>query len=256
MNRQAPKYYSQFGEDFLLWEFFDHKSNGFYVDVGAFDGVHLSNTYSFELQGWRGICVEPHPRYYEFCQQSRPNAICVQAATVGSDAQELVEFFTEEMGLLSGIEPGREEDVGNRYLARGLEFRGFSRVNVRAITLNRLLNEYLPANNEIDFLSIDVEGTEVDTLMGLNFERYRPRVIVVETNTVAAKQNITRYLHKNCGYHYARNLAVNAIYSRDASDVARINRIPINCRIEPQEHPLGKEYTIRNFLYGKVISGG
>jgi len=55
------RYYGQHGEDFLLWHFFNYRRDGYFLDIGAHDGIALSNTKSFEERGWRGICAEPVP---------------------------------------------------------------------------------------------------------------------------------------------------------------------------------------------------
>ena len=75
-------YFGQHGEDCLLSEFFKDESTGVYVDFGAFDGKHLSNTYIFDKLGWSGVCVEADTRYFNLCEQGR-TAICINAACVG-----------------------------------------------------------------------------------------------------------------------------------------------------------------------------
>ena len=69
-RNEIYRYYSQYGEDFILWNFFDYKEHGFFIDVGAFDGKHLSNTLSFEEHGWKGICIEPVSEYFKLCKKS------------------------------------------------------------------------------------------------------------------------------------------------------------------------------------------
>ena len=64
------KYYGQRGEDFILWSIFQKDPTpGTYLDIGALDGAHYSNTLSFELAGWKGICVEAHPFYIDICKK-------------------------------------------------------------------------------------------------------------------------------------------------------------------------------------------
>lgn len=86
-------YYSQYGEDLILDQFFKAKNitNGFFVDVGALDGIHLSNTYKFEQDGWNGICIEPHKQYFGLICKNRKsinyNVAC------GNKNQDNIEFF-------------------------------------------------------------------------------------------------------------------------------------------------------------------
>ena len=134
------KYYSQSGEDFIAWHYFDFKKNGFFVEIGAFDGIHLSNTYSFERAGWRGICVEPHPEYFPICKKNRPNSICLHLACIEDENIHQVEFNAEKLGLLSGINIDNH-DVEKRYNNRGLEYTPAEKIIVKSTTLNKILKE-------------------------------------------------------------------------------------------------------------------
>jgi len=73
-NALGRKYFGKNGADFLIWSLFSREEPGFFVDAGAFDGIHLSNSYSFELAGWGGICVEAHPEYFPHLQKTGPEA--------------------------------------------------------------------------------------------------------------------------------------------------------------------------------------
>ena len=74
------KYYSQFGQDKFCYEnFFINKEDGFFLEIGALDGIKFSNTYFFEKRGWKGICVEPSPKKFSLLEKNR-NCICEQLA--------------------------------------------------------------------------------------------------------------------------------------------------------------------------------
>jgi len=253
MKRKNCRYYSQHGEDFLLSNLFHHKETGFYVDVGGFDGVHLSNSYSFEQQGWAGICIEPHPIYFQLCKQARPRAICLNVACVGDDHVDTIEFYTEELGLLSGIIDDREDDIRSRYETRGLQFKGFNKITVPSSTLNNILSNYVPAQTEINFISIDVEGSEIDVLRGLDLKQFRPRILVIEANTEHDRDLISSHMTRLNGYVEGRKLGPNIFYARDLKDIERLEAISIDCQIEKNLHPLGEKYTIHEHLKGKVI---
>lgn len=239
MNR---RYYGQFGEDFLLWSLFGERQHGYYVDVGAFDGLFLSNTYSFEEQGWQGICVEAHPTYYDLCRLARPGSICLHAACVAPAADRTVAYYADELGLFSGVLGGREPELKNRYAGLGLTFQGFARPQVPAITLDAILASYLPPGTAIDFVSIDVEGSELDVLRGFDLERYRPRVLLVEANTQAAGDRLSHYLARHGGYRLVRRLGVNMVHVHARSDLRYLYRVVVDCAIQPQEHPSGARY--------------
>src|SRR5258705_7614869 len=99
---EIAEYFSQQGEDALLDRFFQQQPTGFFVDVGAFDGLHLSNTYIFEQRGWRGLCIEPTPMFFEMCVRNRPRSLCINVACVGSERGP-VTFQFEASGIFSGI---------------------------------------------------------------------------------------------------------------------------------------------------------
>ena len=253
--KKTPKYYSQHGDDYLLSNFFDYKKDGIFVEVGAFDGIHLSNSYSFELVGWSGICIEPS-KYYEYCEKNRPNSICLNIACVDNDDIDELTFYEEELGLLSTltIDDKKEEDIEARYKNRGLEYKGTNQYKVKCKTLNKIFEE----NNicDIDFLSIDVEGTELNVLRGLDLSKYKPRVLVVEANDQKSEFEQIEYLTVDNDYIYARRLGANLFFVRNVKDLCKINSIKINCIIEKQIHPLGKAYTLESFGKGIEIANG
>ncbi|GAB4343823.1 MAG: hypothetical protein Kow0089_19920 [Desulfobulbaceae bacterium] len=250
VDRKNLRYYSQHGEDCLLWEFFDFKQKGFFIEVGAFDGRYLSNTYSFEEQGWTGLCVEPHPRFFAACRENRPGSVCVNVACVGDETKEVV-LKVDPAGLYSGLadDPERNEYVRAIFENSEQEFESFTDVPVPAATLDELLERYFPDLEGIDFVSIDVEGTETDVLRGFNLERYAPEVIVIEANSGEARKEITEYLVSR-GYHYARMTGVNLVFVRSGEALRKIQDIIIRCRIEKQEHPLDSAYSVKGIAEG------
>lgn len=225
-------YYSQHGEDCLLWEFFKDEPPGFYIDVGAFDGKHLSNTYVFELHGWDGICVEPEKQYFELCKKNR-NAICVEAACVNSEDITEVELMTlNQGGLGSQIRSSFDKTKHKKRFT-------FSPQRVPATTLNAILREY-GGMRRVDFLSIDVEGEEVNVLKGLDFITYRPRLIVAEANTELAHKELDHFLCDVIGYQYAGSINVNKFYATTNADVERLKSICVDCHLKTS-HPVDKK---------------
>ena len=201
MNR---KYFGQKGDDFLIWSLFPDESPGFFVDVGAFDGIHLSNSYSFELAGWIGVCVEAHPEYYQALEKNRPCSRNFHAACVRDNDQTSVEFLSEPLGLLSGIEAFKTQNMERRYAARGMKFPGWQKIKVPAMTLTQILGQ-AEAPKEISFLSVDVEGTEYDVLKGIDFFSYSFRLIITESNSFT-DGNLIAELLAGVGYLPARTL--------------------------------------------------
>jgi len=228
-------YYSQNGEDLLLWNVFKDQESGFFIDVGAFDGIHLSNSYVFELNGWNGICVEGNPTYYDFCRKNRPKSICVNTACTSPDKCGEIVYLQEPLGLLSGIEANKTIDIKERYARRNLVFPGFTEIIVSSSSLDELLNKYLPTPNTIiDFLSIDVEGTEIDVLLGLT---YKPRIIITESHSQEQAYNLIRLLTGR-GYKEAITLGNNTFFAHRNDDFLRLRSTKISGVTHATEHPL------------------
>lgn len=229
------RYYSQSGEDALAWSVFRNEPPGFFIEVGAFDGRHLSNTLSFEEQGWTGVCVEAHPDFVEFCRANRKT--CVHAACVAPGHTGKATFLSEPLGVLSGIRADLTQNLDGRYASRGMTFAGFTPVEVPARTLDEIIAEHkLP---RVDFLSIDVEGTEIDVLAGFSMEA---RVIVAEANTDAEFQRLHRYMAGR-GYTLARTLVQDCFFARQPEDITTLSKATYDIVTEATLHPLGKKAT-------------
>lgn len=250
-HNHTRKYYGQKGDDYLIWSLFPQGFQGFFVDVGAFDGIHLSNSYSFELAGWTGVCVEANPEYYPLLVKNRPGSQCVQAACVGDPDKKEVVFLSEPLGLLSGIEAFKTQNMERRYSARGMTFPGWSEVVVPARTLTEILDEAKAPEN-IAFLTLDVEGTELDVLCGLDFAKYSFRLIVTEANSAEDERAVSSLL-KEHGYMVSRKLGANTFYVRSAQDRDCIASATGTIEIEDTLHPLGEEAT-RVETRGRVIN--
>jgi FkbM family methyltransferase len=249
------KYYSQFGEDYLLWEFFDRKSDGFYVDVGAFDGIHISNTYSFQQKGWKGICIEPNPGIFRYCRENRSQSLCLNMACIGSPHLKEVNFYVEDIGLLSTTinNKAKENDIRERYHNRGLTFTGLKKITVKAATLNDILTEHFPGIKQIDFISIDTEGNETEVLEGIDPNRFHIRVFVIEAHTREDEIKISGLLNQKGSYRLARKLEENLVFVKTEEDLEKMRQIEVNCTIEKQMHPLGVKYSLPRLLQGKKI---
>jgi FkbM family methyltransferase len=231
----AFRYYSPSGEDALAWSVFRNEPPGFFVEVGAFDGRHLSNTLSFEEQGWTGICVEAHPDFIDFCRANRRT--CVHAACVAPGHAGKATFLSEPLGVLSGIRADLTQNLDGRYASRGMAFAGFTPVEVPARTLDEIIAEHkLP---RVDFLSIDVEGTEIDVLAGFSMEA---RVIVAEANTEAECGRLQRYMTGR-GYTLARTLVQNLFFARRPEDISILSAATFDILTEATLHPLGEKAT-------------
>jgi len=222
-------FYSQHGEDCLLWEFFKDISDGFYVDVGAFDGKHLSNTYVFDQKGWSGVCVEPEKTYFDLCEKAR-TAMCANVACVADPSIETLDFMTLDQGGL-----GSQATDMFKQTKHKKKF-SFSPTQVKAATLDQVLSEC--AAGQIDLLSLDVEGLEIDVLKGLNISKYKPRIIVAEANSEEARDALHMYLAA-FGYVCAGRISINFFYALNKEDILALRSIDTHCHLL-NSHPLNK----------------
>jgi FkbM family methyltransferase len=175
------RFNGQNGEDAILWRFFGAKSSGFYVDVGAFDGVYLSNTKVFEDDGWDGLRVEAHPEHSAPLNRNwRPPS--AHPAVVGDGRREF-ELVTDSTGLFAGEDPDRRR-VAHYFRSARLAEPTWETVRIPAMTLAELLDGCQP----IDFLSLDIEGGEAEALAGLG--EHRPRLLLIEANNHQERERI------------------------------------------------------------------
>jgi FkbM family methyltransferase len=161
--------FAQNQEDVLIDRVF-RKQTGFFIDVGAFDPVVDSVTKYFSLAGWRGINIEPHSAGLAEFRRDRPNEInlpCVLGRTRG----EATYYQLENKGL-STISLDQLAVLGARDRA------GAQRLTVEMRTLADVCAEFV--TSEIDFLKIDVEGAEEEVIYGADWDRFRPRLLVIE----------------------------------------------------------------------------
>jgi len=153
--------------------------NGFFVEVGANNGVSQSNTKIFEdLFGWNGLLIEANPHMYKQCVKNRPNSIVENYALVspGYEGNTVKGDFDDEErnAALKGSIAGKIKGIS-------IEKTPERFVEVPAITLTKLLEKHHVT--KIDFFSLDVEGSEMDVLKGLDFHRYSPMYILTEVST-------------------------------------------------------------------------
>ena len=235
--------FSQHGDDYLAWQLLNKKNNGIIIEVGAFDGVHLSNSFSLEQKGWKSINIEPTPEVFKVLEKNRPNSKNINCAIVGSEKIKEIDFYSEEIGVLSGCSYD-EEDIKRRYKNRGLDYTPPKQIKVKANTLNLIFkNENITS---IDIISIDVEGFELEVLKGLDLNNYNVGLFIIEANNNIQKNEILNFFKNFPDYLFLGNNHQNLfIANKDILSKKMLRNLDYNKYISAKQcHTLNPELTI------------
>ena len=176
MNDYGLGSYAQEGEDILLKRIFEYRNinnGGFYVDVGAHHPQRFSNTYFFYKRGWKGINIDATPFSMKLFNELRERDINLEFAV--SDKQETLTYYMFNEPALNSFD--KELSLKRNLLEH---YSILETKNINTITLENILDKYLPKNQDIDFLSIDVEGFDFQVLKSNNWEKYKPKVVLIE----------------------------------------------------------------------------
>ena len=198
--------------DFKLDLLFNNKTNGFYIELGAFDGLTQSNTAFFEFyRNWNGILIEPSLGSFELCLNNRPKSHTINACCVSNEYNNQTIFGDFNSVTMSSVN-GKRLNTPNTKL-----------IEVKSITLEKVLDDYFNENGEknIDFISIDTEGYELEVLKGLNLNKYRPSYLLIEIykndfNNICSYLN--NYGYNNCINFTNYNKTNNPIWDETHND--------------------------------------
>tara|TARA_X000000950_G_C13622354_1_gene539913 strand:+ start:154 stop:747 length:594 start_codon:yes stop_codon:yes gene_type:complete len=172
-------------EDLILKDIFKKISKGFYVDVGCYHPIHLSNTYLLYQKGWRGINIDLSEYSIELFDHTRNDDLNINAAVTNFDGK-ISFFYQKELSQISSVKK-------NTALKRmqGL----IKEKKIDGYKLETILTNSKYKNKRIDFLNIDVEDGDFDALCSINFDVYRPKVICIEIDEFnILGSNIYKYL--------------------------------------------------------------
>lgn len=166
--------WSQEGEDLILKRIFENQTEGFYIDVGAHHPKRYSNTYSFYRRGWRGINIDAMPGSMNLFKYVRKRDINLEHG-VGPE-EGSIEYYIFNDAALNGF----SKELS---LSRDSEKNEYSIVDTIKTPISRLdkiLDAHLDKGQSIDFLSVDVEGFDLEVLKSNNWKLYRPKIVIVE----------------------------------------------------------------------------
>lgn len=182
--------FSKSGEDMQLKQLLKFKKKGVYVDIGCWDPVKASNSYYFYLRGWKGICIDPNPKMKELYAKKRKSDIFINKA-VGLGNETLTYYMLEEaLSSMNTLDYSfiKQHDLDSKIV---------DKKQIQTVSLKSILEKHLEEGEIIDFLDIDVEGFDLEVLQSNDWNKFRPKIILVESdmdlkNDLQSK--ITKYL--------------------------------------------------------------
>jgi FkbM family methyltransferase len=173
-------FFAQAGEDAILYGIFNKKmqngEKGFFVDIGAFHPIIHSNTFRFYLSGWRGINIDACPGSMDLFNKLRPQDINLEIG-IGPIKGKSKYYLLDEKSTMNSFS---KQNLDSHGMLEGVK----KELLLEMTTLEDILDTYSNNFSEIDFLSVDVEGLDYEVLKSNNWNKYKPKVIVVEINCV------------------------------------------------------------------------
>ena len=198
------KLYSQSNQDYIVYEnFFKNKKNGFFCDIGGNHPLKINNTLYFEELGWEGVVFEPLPYMRELWAKHRKAKLFPFALSnnKGKVKFTVVKDITGWEDMLSFVTETKNADYDYETEEISIQTEIFKDVIVKeGIT-------------HIDYLSLDVEGHEMNVLQGIDFDKVRINVLTIENNSVAdGGENIRELMFKNNFLLWGRLVELDDIF--------------------------------------------
>ena len=171
-------------------KFFEKKKIGVYIDIGAYHPIHGSNTYLLYKKGWSGINIDLSDLSIKLFKISRKRDLNLRLS-VGDREKKIKYFFRKKINMLNttSIQSARKNFPN-----------GYQVSKIQQKRLNNILNSSRFKNFQIDFLNIDVEGTEYIILKNFNFKKYIPKLICAEIHWSHPKNSLVWKLLKKNNY--------------------------------------------------------
>jgi len=196
-NKRKGNYFGEFGEDILINRFFRKKNYGFYVDIGCYHPTKGSLTYFLYKKGWRGLNVDLSKISIDLFKLARPKDYNIHAAVTDFDGE--THFF--ENGMIN-----QQNTLENN----GANLKKIKIIAFKLQTLLEKLNI-----KHIDFLNVDVEGSDYKVISSLDLNKIRPKMICIEENKYDIKDIINdaiqSFMNSNDYFLFSR-IGVSSIY--------------------------------------------
>lgn len=209
-NIYNMKFYSQHKQDEFIVDYFKSKRNGTFLDIGAHDGITLSNTYTLETElDWTGICFEPMPHEFnKLCE----NRKCTKFNFAIYDTKGFEKFTMLEYDGYPDMLSGIAKDISVKHMGHILSEQriigGVRKViNVETELLNNVLNNMKLF--EIDYMSLDTEGSELKILKSIDFNTFKIKVITSENGE---GETGARDFMKTKGFTFYKRLGIDDVF--------------------------------------------
>ena len=170
--------YSYGGVDSLILNIFKNQKKGFYLDIGCGHPIKNNNTYLLNKKGWSGINIDVDEENIELFNSYRRKDINLATAVSDKEGETDLYFYHSKSAL-------------NTISKQNADFQKAKVSSIRKIKtqeINKILENSPYKDKKIDFLSIDVEGSELSILKNFDFKKYSPKVIVVEYLDLSLKK--------------------------------------------------------------------
>ncbi len=246
MTALAPTtFHGHEGEDFLTLTFFGLDAQGFYVDIGAFDGRFGSATALFGTLGWRGVCTEAHPEHAAMLKENRPDATCVHGAVVARETGPTVTVHADPLGLATGEHAPSPGRLATLYGPYGRMPVAAQKVRVPAFTLAGLMDQHAEGRRTIDLQCLDTKGTEADILASLEPGVWDIRLLIVRAETQTEREALLPMLIR-LGLIRARQLERCMLFANEAAAAMALDFRRLDCTIADAVHPGAPRTTPRH----------
>jgi hypothetical protein len=175
--------YSQYGEDLIVYEFFKSKninSNGVYIDIGAYHPKWISNTYLLSKKGWSGFVIDVDISKLNLFKIFRKNCSVICAAIAPGNSERIIKIY-------NFIKLFSEIDTLDKNIAEINKIRfncDYETNEIKTLNINDLLKNCYAKYGICDFINIDIEGLDDIVIMDINFNLYKPKLILFEKNNI------------------------------------------------------------------------
>lgn len=202
-------YYADNGEDVIIQSLFNHKKDGFYIDVGCYHPIRASLTHLLHKKGWKGVNIDISEGTINLFKIARPND---KNINVGISNKEGEDFYYQSSHI----------NQANSFKA----YENVKKVKIQISTLDKIIKEL--GIKKIDFLNIDVEYRDFKALQGINLEDVRPTLIAIEDNdaydiTEVVDSDIYKYLTNKEYFLYSKtnctNFYLDKKFKNDLNDI-------------------------------------